>query len=76
MKISGFILNQHGTPKKKYIEERDKNGNLKVGDIYSMKAFNSLRSEDSIIKINDKSIKTYEEFNEKLIVKVKKLKLN
>ena len=70
-----YIKSTWDAQKKKYIEERDKNGNLKVGDIYSMKAFNSLRSEDSIIKINDKSIKTYEEFNEIIDGSIQKIKI-
>ena len=61
--------------KDKYVEERDENGNLKVGEIYSMQAYNSLRTEDSIIKINNKKIKTTEEFNEIFREDIKKIKI-
>ena len=50
----GFYAKRIWDPeKKKYISEKDKDGNLKVGEIYSMKAYNSVQTEDSIIKIND-----------------------
>ena len=49
--------------KREWIEDRDKDGNLKIGEIYSMKAFNALKTEESIIKINDKKIRNKEDFN-------------
>ena len=41
--------------KNEWIADKDKNGNLVVGDIYSKSAQNSLESGDSIIKINEKN---------------------
>ena len=61
--------------KKKYISEKDKNGNLKVGEIYSMVAYNSLKTEDSIIKINDKKIDNVDQFNEIYDGDIKKIKI-
>ena len=61
--------------KKKYISEKDKDGNFKVGEINSMEAYNSLQTEDSIIKINDKKIKNIEEFNEIYDEDIKKIKI-
>lgn len=50
--------------KKKWIADKDKNGNLIVGDIYSKSAQNSLEPGDSIIKINEKRINNSDDFNE------------
>ena len=61
--------------KQKYISEKDKDGNLKVGEIYSMKAYNSLKTEDSIIQINDKKINNVDQFNEIYNEDIKKIKI-
>ena len=50
--------------KNEWIADKDKNGNLIVGDIYSKSAQNSLESGDSIIKINEKRINNTDDFNE------------
>ncbi len=50
--------------KKEWIADKDKNGNLIVGDIYSKSAQSSLESGDSIIKINEKRINNTDDFNE------------
>ena len=61
--------------KKKWVSEKDNNENLKVGEIYSMKAFNSLKTEDSIVKINDKKVNNIDDFNEIYNEDVKKIKI-
>lgn len=72
----GFYAKRIWDPeKKKYISEKDKDGNLKVGEIYSMKAYNSLQTEDSIIKINDKKIKNIDQFNKIFDEDIKKIKI-
>ena len=48
---------------------------MKVGEIYSMKAFNSLKTEDSIIKINDKKVNNIDDFNQIYNDDVKKIKI-
>ena len=53
--------------KKKWVSEKDNNGNLKVGEIYSMKAFNSLKTEDSIMKMLKKLKLNFKITTEKII---------
>ena len=72
----GFYIKRiWDSEKKKYISEKDKDGNLKVGEIYSMDAYNSIKTEDSIIKINDKKINNIDQFNKIYEEDIKKIKI-
>ena len=72
----GFYVKRIWDVKKKvWVSEKDNNGNLKVGEIYSMQAFNSLKTEDSIIKINNKKINNLDEFNEIYDDNTRKIKI-
>ena len=72
----GFYIKRiWDSEKKKYISEKDKDGNLKVGEIYSMDAYNSIKTDDSIIKINDKKINNIDQFNKIYEEDIKKIKI-
>jgi len=60
----GFYLNQiWDEDSKDWILERDKEGNFKVGEIYSYQVFDKIKFGDSILSINDKEILTQSDFN-------------
>lgn len=52
---------------KKWIADKDKNGNLMVGEIYSKSAIKSLKPNDRILKINDKKINNADDFNQEYL---------
>ena len=52
---------------KSWIADRDKNGNLMVGEIYSKSAIKSLETNDRILKINDKKINNTDDFNQEYL---------
>ena len=72
----GFYIKQiWDTKNEKWIVEKNNEGNLKVGEIYSQQAFSQLKTEDSIIKINDKKILEVDEFNQIYDDEIKEIKI-
>ena len=60
----GFYLKSYYDSKtKEWIFVKDKNDNFIIGPVYSLETLKYLKPGDSIININDKQVKTIEEFN-------------
>ena len=66
----GFWLNEIYDPnKKKFIIDKDDNGNLIVGEIYNHETASKIKPGDSILLVNDKELKTQKQFSELLLNK-------
>ncbi len=57
-----YIKLKFDLKKNEFVEIKDSNNNLKVGQIYSSKTASKINSSDTIISINGKKIKSAQEF--------------